>query len=94
MLGSALLGQKEICRRPTAALERLRGDEKAREVNSEIGRNEQACLPEAFDGLIELYTTTNKPDEVKKWQAERAEVSQTQADGEEMNPAQYNLGRR
>jgi hypothetical protein len=29
-------------------------------------------IPEALDGLIELYTATNKPEEVKKWQAERA----------------------
>ena len=29
-------------------------------------------LPEALDRLIELYTATNKPDEAKKWQAERA----------------------
>jgi hypothetical protein len=29
-------------------------------------------LPEALDRLIELYTATNRPDEVKKWQAERA----------------------
>jgi hypothetical protein len=29
-------------------------------------------IPEALDALIELYTATNKPDEVKKWQAERA----------------------
>ena len=29
-------------------------------------------LPEALDRLIELSTATNKPDEVKKWQAERA----------------------
>jgi eukaryotic-like serine/threonine-protein kinase len=28
--------------------------------------------PEALDRLIELSTATNKPDEVKKWQAERA----------------------
>ena len=28
--------------------------------------------PEALDGLIELYTATNKPEEVKKWQADRA----------------------
>ena len=28
-------------------------------------------LPEALDRLIELYTATNKPDEVKKWRAER-----------------------
>jgi hypothetical protein len=26
----------------------------------------------ALDRMIELYTATNKPDEVKKWQAERA----------------------
>jgi hypothetical protein len=29
-------------------------------------------IPEALDRLIELYTATNKPEEVKKWQAERA----------------------
>jgi eukaryotic-like serine/threonine-protein kinase len=29
-------------------------------------------VPEAIDRLIELYTATNKPDEVKKWHAERA----------------------
>ena len=29
-------------------------------------------LANAFDGLIELYTAINKPDEVTKWQAERA----------------------
>ena len=26
---------------------------------------------EALDWLIQLYTETNKPEEVKKWQAER-----------------------
>jgi len=26
---------------------------------------------EALDRLIQLYTETNKPDEVKKWQAEK-----------------------
>ena len=29
-------------------------------------------IPEALDRLIELYTATNKPDEAKKWQIERA----------------------
>jgi len=29
-------------------------------------------LPEVVDRLIELYTATEKPDEVKKWQPERA----------------------
>ena len=35
-------GPEEICRRRTAALERLRGDEGAREVDSEIRRSRQA----------------------------------------------------
>ena len=30
------------------------------------------ALPEALDRLIELETATHRPDEVKKWQAERA----------------------
>jgi hypothetical protein len=29
-------------------------------------------IPEALDRLIELYTATNKPEEVRKWRAERA----------------------
>ncbi len=29
-------------------------------------------IPEALDRLIEFHTPTNKPDDVKKWQAERA----------------------
>jgi serine/threonine-protein kinase len=28
-------------------------------------------IPAALDRLIDLYTATNKPDEVKKWRAER-----------------------
>jgi hypothetical protein len=34
-------------------------------------------LPEALDRLIDFYTATNKPDEVKKWQAERAKYPAT-----------------
>jgi hypothetical protein len=29
-------------------------------------------IPEALDRLIELYTATKRPDEAKKWKAERA----------------------
>jgi hypothetical protein len=32
----------------------------------------EARIPEALDRQIELYTAINKPDEAKKWQAERA----------------------
>jgi hypothetical protein len=34
-------------------------------------------IPEALDRLIELYTVTNKPDEVKKWQAELTKYPDT-----------------
>ena len=34
-------------------------------------------LPEAIDRLIELFTATNKPDEAKKWRAERAKYKET-----------------
>jgi hypothetical protein len=29
-------------------------------------------IPDALDRLVELYITTDKPDEAKKWRAERA----------------------
>jgi eukaryotic-like serine/threonine-protein kinase len=29
-------------------------------------------LPQAVDRIVELYTATSRPDELKKWQAERA----------------------
>lgn len=31
-------------------------------------------LPEALKRLIQLFTETDKPDEMKKWQAEREKV--------------------
>ena len=36
-------------------------------------------IPEALDRLIELSTATDKPVEVKKWQAERAKYPAEQA---------------
>jgi hypothetical protein len=37
-----------------------------------IPRPDQVHLPEPLDRLIDLSTATNKPDDAKKWQAERA----------------------
>jgi hypothetical protein len=37
------------------------------------------ALPEALDRLIELETATNRPDEVKKWQIERAKYPPDEA---------------
>jgi non-specific serine/threonine protein kinase/serine/threonine-protein kinase len=42
---------------------------KAREAM--IPEQGKVRLPEALDRLIELYTATDKPDEVQKWQTER-----------------------
>ena len=41
-------------------------------------------IPEALDRLIELYTATNKPDEAKKWQAERAKYKELAPKAREM----------
>ena len=38
-------------------------------------------LTEALDWLTQLYTATNKPNEAKKWQAERAKYPETKAAG-------------
>ena len=37
-----------------------------------IPKGAETRIPEALDRLIELYTATNQPYEVKQWQAERA----------------------
>lgn len=35
----------------------------------------ELCIPEGLDCLIKLYTETNKPEEVKKWQAEKEKLA-------------------
>ena len=71
MLGGALLGQKK-----SADAEPLlvKGYEGMKQREKTIPNVPQTAtrLPDALDRLIELYTATNKPDEAKKWQAERA----------------------
>ncbi len=69
MLGGALLGQKKYA---DAEPLLLAGYEGIKQREKAIPPEGQVRLPEAFDRLIELYTATDKPDEVKKWQAERA----------------------
>jgi eukaryotic-like serine/threonine-protein kinase len=69
MLGGALLGQKKY-----AEAEPLlrNGYEGMKQREKTIPPQASTRLPEALDRLIDLSTATNKPDEVKKWQAERA----------------------
>ena len=70
-LGGALLGQKKYAD-PGAPGLLLAGYEGMKQRVANIPEQGQVRLPEALDRLIELSTATNKPDEVKKWQAERA----------------------
>ncbi|HEY7326757.1 MAG TPA: serine/threonine-protein kinase [Gemmataceae bacterium] len=68
-LGGALLGQKKY-----AAAEPLllKGYEGMKQREKTIQPQGAIRIPEALDRLIELSTATNKPDEAKKWRAERA----------------------
>jgi hypothetical protein len=50
----------------------LAGYEGMKQREKKIPPQGQFRLHAALDRLIELSTATNKPDEVKKWQAERA----------------------
>lgn len=50
----------------------LKGYEGMEAREQTIPAQSNTRIPEALDRLIELYTATNKPDEVQKWQAERS----------------------
>jgi hypothetical protein len=69
MLGGSLLGQKKYAEAEPLLVKGYEGM-KAREKN--IPPQRATRLPEALDRLIELYTATNKPDEVKKYRELRA----------------------
>jgi eukaryotic-like serine/threonine-protein kinase len=69
LLGGALQGQKKYAEAEQLLLAGYAGM-KQQEVT--IPEPDKVRLPEALDLLIELYAATNKPDELKKWQVERA----------------------
>jgi tetratricopeptide (TPR) repeat protein len=68
LLGGALLGQKKY-----AEAEPLlrKGYEGMKQRETMIPAQSATRIPEALDRLIELYTVTNRPEEAKKWLAER-----------------------
>lgn len=68
-LGGSLLGQKKYVEAEPLLLAGYEGL-KARETT--IPEPGVVRLPEAIDRLINFYTATDRPDEVQKWQAERA----------------------
>ncbi len=69
MLGGALLGQKKYA---DAEPPLLAGYDGLKLQEAQIPEQVKSSLPQALDRLIELYTATDQSDEVKKWQAERA----------------------
>jgi hypothetical protein len=75
LLGGALLGQKKYAEAEPIL---VKGYEelKTREKTIPKAGGGELRIPEALDRLIELYTAINKPDEAKKWQAERANYPQ------------------
>ena len=74
-LGGALLGQKKYADAEPLLLKGYEGM-KAREET--IPKGAESRIPEALDRLIELYTATNKPDELKKYQDLRAQYPAAQ----------------
>ena len=71
MLGGALLGRKKYAEAEPLLLKGYQGM-KARERTIPKQGGGELRIPEALDRLVELYTAINKPDEAKKWRAERA----------------------
>src|SRR5262249_23099817 len=68
-LGGALLGQKKYAEAESLLLAAYAGL-KQREQTIPVPR--RVRLAEAADRLIALYTATEKPEELKEWQSERA----------------------
>ncbi len=81
LLGEALLGQQKYAEAEPLLLAGYEGT-KAREATIPPTEGGELCIPAALDRLIELYTATNKPEEVKKWQTERAKYPETKPAGE------------
>lgn len=75
-LGGALLGQKKYAEAEPLLLAGYEGLKKRETTIPPPGK---VRLPEALDRLIELSLATNKPDDAKKWRAERAKYPPEQA---------------
>ncbi|HQR06863.1 MAG TPA: serine/threonine-protein kinase [Gemmatales bacterium] len=71
MLGGALMGQKK---NEEAEPLLLSGYQGMKQRESTIPPHGILRITEALDRLIQLYIETNKPGEVKKWQAEKARI--------------------
>jgi hypothetical protein len=72
-------GKTKNARRQVVRPLPLAGYEGLKQREKTIPPQDKIRLPEAIDRLIELYTATNRPDEAKKWQAERAKDTEGKA---------------
>jgi tetratricopeptide (TPR) repeat protein/tRNA A-37 threonylcarbamoyl transferase component Bud32 len=75
LLGGVLLGQKKYAAAEPLLAKGYEGLKSCEETIPKHGGGELR-IPEALDRLIELHTAIDKPDEVKKWQTERAKYPQ------------------
>jgi serine/threonine protein kinase/Tfp pilus assembly protein PilF len=80
-LGGALLGQKKYAEAEPLLLKGYQGM-KQREEKIPKNGGAELRIPQALDRMIEFYTATNKPDEVTKWQAERAKYPEPKKEPE------------
>lgn len=76
LLGAALLGQKKYAAAEPLLLAGYEGMKKREKAIPPQGVTR---IPEALDRLVELYTATNKPDEVRNWRAEQTKYSKLNA---------------
>jgi hypothetical protein len=72
LLGGALLGQKKYA---DAEPLLVKGYEGMKQREKTIPPRSATRIPEALDRIIELYTVTNKPEELKKYQELRAKYA-------------------
>ncbi len=77
-LGGALLGQKKYTNAEPLLLEGYEGMQNREKT---IPAQGAMRIPESLDRLIELYTATNQPHEVTKWQAARAKYLEAKPEG-------------
>lgn len=71
ILGGALLGQKKYAEAEPLLLAAYEG---MKQREKTIPQQANTRIPEALDRLIQFYTETNKPDEARKWQAEKEKM--------------------
>jgi tetratricopeptide (TPR) repeat protein len=69
LLGGALLGRNQFAAAEPLLLAGYEGMKKREKTMQPVNRSR---LAQAADRLVDLYTATKRPDEVRRWQAERA----------------------